>query len=101
MYFRGQRFGLSDVVDLAARQTERERISQSVDDHMDFRGQVSRAIGLWLDFDDWLLRAPALCWMRSDDSGVDHGVLSVGIIRYGFEKTSFQIPFFAQREKRV
>ena len=86
LYFRGQRFGLSDVVDLAARQTERERISQSVDDHMDFRGQASARSAYGL-IDDWLLARPGAVLMRSDDSGVDHGVLSIGIIRYGFEKT--------------
>ena len=38
----GQRFSLGDVVDLAAGQSERERVSQRVDDHMDFRGQPPR-----------------------------------------------------------
>ena len=100
LYFRGQRFGLSDVVDLAACQTERERISQSVDDHMDFRGQASARSAYGL-IDDWLLARPGAVLMRSDDSGVDHGVLSVGIIRHGLEKT-FPNPLYRPtREARV
>ena len=39
--------------------------------------------------------------MRSDDSGVDHGVLSVGIIRHGLKKT-FPNPLYRPtREARV
>jgi hypothetical protein len=64
VYFRGQRFGLSDVVDLAACQTERERISQSVDDHMDFRGQASARSAYGL-IDDWLLARPGAV-LRAD-----------------------------------
>ena len=66
---------------------------------MDFRGQASARSAYGL-IDDWLLARPGAVRMRSDDSGVDHGVLSVGIIRHGLEKT-FPNPFTAQREKRV
>ena len=33
---RGQGFGFGDVVDLAASEAQRERIAQSIDNHMDF-----------------------------------------------------------------
>ena len=84
LYFRGQRFGLSDVVDPAARQTERERISKaSTTIWILWEASARSAHGL---IDDWLLARPGAVLMRSD-GGVDHGVLSIGIIRYGFEKT--------------
>ena len=37
----GQRFSLGDVVNLTFGQSERERVSQRIDDHMDFRGQAA------------------------------------------------------------
>ena len=100
MYFHGQFFGLGDVVDLAARQIERERISQGVDDHVDFRSQAParsayRLINACPSF------TPALFLMRSDDSSVDHGVFVVRIIRYGFERTSPNPLLRPPREPRV
>jgi hypothetical protein len=52
--------GLVDVVHLPARQTERQRIAQGVDDYMDFcrKPAAGAADGL---VDAPFLRAPALC----------------------------------------
>ena len=60
LYFCGQRFSLRDVMNLAAGQTEREWISQGIDDHMDFRGQATARTANGL-VDAPFLRAPALC----------------------------------------
>jgi hypothetical protein len=56
----GQRFGLRDVVGLSWGQAECQRISQSIDDDMDFRRQAASgtAYGLVLAF---FFLAPALC----------------------------------------
>jgi hypothetical protein len=51
---------LRDVMNLAAGQTEREWISQGIDDHMDFRGQATARTADGL-VDAPFLRAPALC----------------------------------------
>ena len=58
--FGGQRFGLRDVVNLAAGEAERQGISQGIDDGMDFRRQSATRTA------DGLVRAPffsapALC----------------------------------------
>ena len=67
---------------------------------MDFRGQASARSAYGL-IDDWLLARPGAVLMRSDDSGVDHGVLSVGIIRHGLEKTLPNPLYRPTREARV
>ena len=41
LHLCGQRFSLSDVVNLTFGQSERERVSQRIDDHMDFRRQAA------------------------------------------------------------
>ena len=56
----GQRLSLVDVVDLTFGQSERERVSQRIDDHMDFRGQTAARTADGL-VDAFFLRAPALC----------------------------------------
>ena len=60
LYLGGQRFGLGEVVDLAARQTERKRVSNGIDDGMDFGCEAAArpAYGL---VEAPFLRAPALC----------------------------------------
>ena len=60
LYLCRERFGLGDVMDLTAGQTERERISEGVDDPMDFRGQATARTANGL-VDAPFLRAPALC----------------------------------------
>ena len=59
-YLGSQRFSLGDVVDLAARQTEGERVSHGIDDHVDFRGQATARAAYGL-VEAPFLRAPALC----------------------------------------
>ena len=55
-----QRFGLGDVMDLATGETERQRISQGIDDGMDFgREATTRAADGLVEAP--FLRAPALC----------------------------------------
>ena len=56
----GQRFSLGNVVNLTFGQSERERVSQRIDDHMDFRGQAAARTAYGL-VDAFFLRAPALC----------------------------------------
>jgi hypothetical protein len=56
----GERFGLVDVVDLPAGETERQRVAQGVDDHMDFGGQAAARAAYGL-VEAPFLRAPALC----------------------------------------
>ncbi len=41
LHLGGERFGLVDVVDLPAGETERQWVAQGVDDHMDFGGQAA------------------------------------------------------------
>src|SRR5271163_1016400 len=53
---------------------------------MDFCGQASARTAYGL-VDAFLLTCPGAVLMRSDDGGVDHGVLVVGIIHHRFEKT--------------
>lgn len=55
-----QCFGLRDIVDLASGETEHERISQGVDDGMDFRRQAAARAAYGLVLAPFL-RAPALC----------------------------------------
>jgi hypothetical protein len=86
LYLCGQCLSLGDIVDLASGQSERERVSECVDDQMDFRGQAAARTTYGL-VDALLLTRPDAVLMRSDDGGVDHGVLVIGIIRDRFEKT--------------
>src|ERR1700687_3822580 len=53
---------------------------------MDFCGQASARTAYGL-VDAFLLTRPGAVLMRSDDGGVDHGVLVVGIIGQRLEKT--------------
>jgi len=55
-----QSFGLGDVVDLAAGETECQGISQGVDDGMDFGRQAAARAAYGLVLTPFL-RAPALC----------------------------------------
>ena len=57
---RHQCFGLGDIVDLAAGEAEHERISQGVDDGMDFRRQAAARAAYGLVFARFFW-APALC----------------------------------------
>ena len=54
------REGLGDVVDLAAGEAERQRVAESVDDHMDLGGRAAARAAYGL-VDTPFLRAPALC----------------------------------------
>jgi hypothetical protein len=56
-----ERLGLVDVVHLSARQTERQRIAQGVDDYVDFCREPAAGAANGL-VDAPFLRAPALCW---------------------------------------
>ena len=57
---RDERFGLVDVVHLSSRQAQHQRISQRIDDNMNFRGQsAARAADSLVE--PSFLRAPALC----------------------------------------
>ena len=60
LHFSGEGFSLGDVVDLAASETERQRVAQGVDDHMDLGGQAAARAAYGL-VDTPFLRAPALC----------------------------------------
>jgi hypothetical protein len=55
-----ERCGLCDVVNLPARETERQRIAQSVDDGMDFCCEPATRAAYGL-VEAPFLRAPALC----------------------------------------
>ncbi len=96
----GQRFGLGDVGDLATGQTEYKRISEGVDDHMDFRSQAAARTAYGLR-DALRLARPGAVLMRADDRGVDHRVLVVGIICQRFEKTLPNPAGGPARETRV
>ena len=54
------REGLGDVVDLAAGEAERQRVAESVDDHMDLGGQAAARAAYGL-VEAPFLCAPALC----------------------------------------
>ena len=56
----GERRGLGDVMDLAAGETERQGISQGIDDRMDFRRQPATRAPYGL-VEAPFFRAPALC----------------------------------------
>jgi hypothetical protein len=56
----GQRLRLRDVVDVAAGETERQGISQGVDERMDFCRQSAARAAYGLVAAPFL-RAPALC----------------------------------------
>ena len=60
LHLGGELFGLIDVMNLPACQAERQRIAQSIDDHMDFGGQAAARAAYGL-IDAPFLRAPALC----------------------------------------
>ena len=95
----GERFGLCDVVNLAARETERQRIAQSVDDGMDFRCEPAARAAYRLVATPFL-RAPALCWWAL--------TMVASIIAYSLSGSSAkalkrfaQTPLTAHREKRL
>ena len=54
------REGLGDVVDLAAGEAERQRVAESVDNHVDLGGRAAARAAYGL-VDTPFLRAPALC----------------------------------------
>ena len=60
LHFSREGFSLGDVVDLSARQAERQRVAQGVDDHMDLGGRAAARATYGL-VDPPFLRAPALC----------------------------------------
>ena len=60
LHFSGEGFSLGDVVDLAASEAERQRIAESVDDHMDLGGRAAARAAYGL-VETPFLRAPALC----------------------------------------
>jgi len=55
-----QRVGLRDVMGLPAREAQRQRIAQGVDDHMDFRREPAARASNGL-VETPFLRAPAEC----------------------------------------
>ena len=57
---RGECFSLCDIVNLPARETERQRIAQSVDDSVDFCCEAAARAAYGL-VEAPFLRAPALC----------------------------------------
>ena len=60
LHFSREGFSLGDVVDLSARQAERQRVAQGVDDHMDLGGWAAARAAYGL-VEPPFLRAPALC----------------------------------------
>ena len=60
LHFSREGLGLGDVVDLAAGEAERQRVAESVDDHMDLGGRAAARAAYGL-VDTPFLRAPALC----------------------------------------
>src|SRR6202158_4717857 len=60
LHFGRECFSLGDVVDLPAREAERQRIAQSVHDHMDLGGRAAARAAYRL-VETPFLRAPALC----------------------------------------
>ena len=60
LHFGREGFSLGDVVDLAAGEAERQRVAQSVDDHMDLGGRAAAGAAYGL-VETPFLRAPALC----------------------------------------
>ena len=58
--FSREGLSLGDVVDLAAGEAERQRVAQSVDDHMDLGGQAAARAAYGL-VEPPFLSAPALC----------------------------------------
>ena len=101
MYFRGQRFGLSDgrgpgrPSDWNASGFPKASTTIWI-----FGGQASARSAYGL-IDDWLLARPGAELMRSDDSGVGIMAYSVSGSSATALKRLSQIPFFAQREKAV
>jgi hypothetical protein len=59
LHSSGEGFSLGDVVDLAAGETEGQRIAQGVDDHMDLGGRATARAAYGL-VETPFLRAPAL-----------------------------------------
>ena len=60
LHFSREGLGLGDVVDLAAGEAERQRVAESVDDHMDLGGRAAARAAYGL-VEAPFLRAPALC----------------------------------------
>jgi hypothetical protein len=59
LHFGREGFSLCDVVDLSAREAERQRVAQSVHDHMDLGGRAAARAAYRL-VEPPFLRAPAL-----------------------------------------
>ena len=60
LHFSREGFSLGDVVDLPAREAERQWVAQSVHDHMDLGGRAAARAAYRL-VEPPFLRAPALC----------------------------------------
>ena len=60
LHFGREGLGLGDVVDLAAGEAERQRVAESVDDHMDLGGRAAARAAYGL-VEPPFLSAPALC----------------------------------------
>ena len=60
LHFGREGLGLGDVVDLATGEAERQRVAESVDDHMDLGGRAAARAAYGL-VDPPFLSAPALC----------------------------------------
>ena len=60
LHFSREGLGLGDVVDLAAGEAERQRVAESVDDHMDLGGRAAARAAYGL-VEPPFLSAPALC----------------------------------------
>ena len=60
LHFGGEGFSLGDVMDLSAREAERQWVAQSVHDHMDLGGRAAARAAYRL-VETPFLRVPALC----------------------------------------
>ena len=98
-HLRQQRVGAIQIVGLAGRKLESERISQGIDHGVDFGAQSASAAPDRLLFAVFFW-APALCWWAR--------TIVLSIIAYSLSasaanisKSLFQTPLLAHREKRV
>ena len=94
-----ERFGLGDVVSLSAGKAQRQRITQGVDDNVNFGGQPAARATYGL-VEAPFFRAPALCWWAL--------TMVASIMAYSLSGSSAKTlkrlshtPAFAQRENRV
>lgn len=96
---RQQGLRLCDVVNLASRDAECQRVAQRIDDHVDFRREpAARATDGLVEIP--FLSAPALCWWAR--------TIVASIIAYSLSGSSAkalkrfsQTPLAAHREKRL